>query len=80
MVGGRYYDSDNEDMSRRSMTTEAWHGKIVGLKRGLQVRAASKRNNDTNAPNNGSVPRADSDADSNAEDTRNANKAHHLAT
>ena len=51
----------------------------MGLKRGLQVRAASKQNKDTNSPDNGSNPGADSDADSVAEDIRNANKAPHLA-
>ena len=79
MAGGRYYNSDNDDMSRGSMNTEAWHGEIMGLKRGLQVRAASERNNDTDAPKDGSVPMADGDADSNAEDARNAKEAPHRA-
>ena len=60
------------------MTTEAWHGEIMGLKRGLQVRTASKRNKDTDVPDNLSDPGAGSDADSNAEDARNTNEAPHL--
>ena len=80
MAGGRYYNSDNDDMSRGSMNTEAWHGEIMGLKRGLQVRAASKRNNDTDAPEDGSVPMVDSDVDSNAEDAVNSKEAPHRAT
>ena len=80
MADGRYYDSDDECIFRGSMTTEAWHGEIMGLKRGLQARAASKRNKDTDAPNNGSAPGADSNTNSDAEDTRNVNEAPHQAT
>ena len=75
MTGRRYYDSDNGDMSRGFMTTEAWHGKTMGLKRGLQVRTASKRNNDTDAPKDGSIPMEDGDTDSDAEDTRNSKRS-----
>ena len=31
MESGKYYNSDDEDMSRASMNTEAWHGRIIGL-------------------------------------------------
>ena len=51
----------------------------MGLKQGLQVRAASKQNNDTDAPDNGSVPMADGDTGSDTEDARNTHKAPHGA-
>ena len=61
------------------MNTEAWHGNIMGLKQGLQVREALKQNKDTNLPNNNSHSGADSDADSATEDVGHTNKAPHLA-
>ena len=42
MSGGRCYNSNNKDMSRESMNTEAWHEKIMELKGGLQARAPTK--------------------------------------
>ena len=62
------------------MNTEAWHGKSMCLERGLQVRAASKQNKDTNLPDNESNLGAESDADSAAKDTRHTNEAPHLPT
>ena len=55
-------------MPRRSMNTEAWHGKIMGLKGGLRARATTKRNNSNDAPEEESNTTAESDASSNAED------------
>ena len=65
-------------MSRGSMNTEAWHRKIMGLKQGLQARAASKQNKHTDFPDNDSDSGADSDADSASEGARHANEAPHL--
>ena len=31
MESGKYYNSDDEDMFRASMNTEAWHEQIMGL-------------------------------------------------
>ena len=39
---GRYYDSDDENMSRASMTTEAWRGKIMGLQGGIRARRQAR--------------------------------------
>ena len=79
MPGGRYYNSNNKDMSRGSMNTEAWHGEITGLKGGLQARATTKRNNDTDAPEDRSDPMVDGDANSNGEDAMNTEEAPHRA-
>ena len=43
MSGGRYYDSENEDMSWASMSTEAWHDKIMGMKDGLKATMVTKK-------------------------------------
>ena len=77
MVSGKYYDSDNEDMSRGSMNTEAWHRRIMGLARGLQARAAFKQDKDTNPPNNESDSEEESDAEGAAEDPSHTNEAPH---
>ena len=49
---GRYYNSDDEEMSRASMTTEAWHGKIMGLQGGIRARrqARVKKSDGASAP------------------------------
>ena len=49
---GRYYDSDEDDMSRASMTTEAWRGKIMGLQGGIRARrqARAKKPDGVDAP------------------------------
>ena len=39
---GRYYDSDDKGMSRSSMTTEAWHGKIMDLQGGIRARRQTR--------------------------------------
>ena len=78
MVSGKYYNSDNEDMSRGSMNTEAWHGRIMGLARGLQARAAFKQNKDTTPSDNGSDSEEDSNADGSAVDPSHTNGAPHL--
>ena len=39
---GRYYDSDDDDMSRASMTTEAWRGKIMGLQGGIRAKRQAR--------------------------------------
>ena len=57
MAGGKYYDSENEDMSRGSMNTEAWHGKIMGLEGGLRARANIKRGKVKMPPRKGAAPR-----------------------
>ena len=79
MAGNRYYDSKNKDMSRGSMNTEAWHGKIMGLKGGLRARAITKQNNRNDAPKEGSNTTADGNASSNAEDATNEEEASHQA-
>ena len=77
MESGKYYNSDNEDMSRASMNTEAWHGKIMGLAQGLQARAAFKQDKDTNSPNNESDSEEESDAEGAAENPSTTNEAPH---
>ena len=72
MAGGKYYNSKNEDMSRGSMNTEAWHGRSMGLKHGLEVRASPKRGNGNNIPVEGSNTTADDNVCSDAEDTNTA--------
>ena len=79
MAGGRYYGRKKGDMSRGSMNTETWHGKPMGLKGRLKARAINKRNNSTDAPEDGSNIAADGDANSNAEDTTNEKEAPHQA-
>jgi len=77
MGSGKYYNSDDEDMPRASMNTEAWHGRIMGLARGLQVRAAFKQDKGTNSPNNESDSEEEGDAEGAAEDPSSTNEAPH---
>ena len=51
----------------------------MGLKGGLKVRAITKQNNSTDAPEDGSDTTADDDANSDAEDAINAKEAPHRA-
>ena len=39
---GRYYDSDNNSVSRASLTTEAWRGKILGMQGGIRARGRAR--------------------------------------
>ena len=39
---GRYYDSDNDSVSRASLTTEAWRGKILGMQGGIRARGRAR--------------------------------------
>ena len=39
---GRYYDSDNDSVSRASLTTEAWRGKIMGMQGGIRARGRAR--------------------------------------
>ena len=41
---GQYYDSDNDSVSRASLTTEAWRGKILGLQGGIRARGRARMN------------------------------------
>ena len=68
MLGDKYYDSKNEDMSRASMNTAVWQDKVMGLEGGVKVRENAKRGNDLEAPGHGQASTADIDASSNAED------------
>ena len=77
MAGGKYYDSDNKDMARVSMNTEAWHGKIMGLDGGLRARANTKKKNCNNGLEEGSNTTTDGDASSDMEDTNVEVKAPH---
>ena len=52
----------------------------MGLKDGLRVRAITKQNNSTDAPEDGSDTTADGDVNSNAEDATNEEEAPHQAT
>ena len=55
-------------MSRASMNTEAWHGKIIGLKGGPKARVVAKRENNREVPMNWSASTTNITIDSNAED------------
>jgi hypothetical protein len=77
MECGNYYNNDDEDISRASMNTEAWHGRIMGLTRGLQARAASKQDKDTDSPNNESDSEEEGDAEGAVEDPSSTNEAAH---
>ena len=68
MFGGKYYDSENKDISQVYMNAESWQGKIMGLEGGVKARANAKRGNDTKVSEDGRASAADSDASSNAED------------
>ena len=74
LAGSRYYNSKHEDISRGSMNTEAWHGKIMGLGGGLRARASTKMGNSNNAPAEGNNTTADGNASSNAEDATTEQK------
>ena len=39
---GKYYDSDNDSVSRASLTTEAWRGKILGMQGGIRARGRAR--------------------------------------
>ena len=57
MAGVKYYDCENEDISRGSMDIEAWHVKIMGLQGGLRARANTKGATVTMPPRKGGTPR-----------------------
>ena len=42
---GRYYDSNEGSVSRASITTEAWHGKILGMQGGIRARGRARIRN-----------------------------------
>ena len=50
MASGRLYDSDNEDMSRASMNTEAWKGRIMGFQAAVQARKQRQKDDGEEEP------------------------------
>ena len=66
---GRNYDSDSDKdgVSRASMTTEAWRGKVMGLQGGIHARGRARVRNEDGA----GAPPGDSDggADARSRDT-----------
>ena len=57
------------------MNTEAWHGRIIGLKDRLRARASTKRGNMNNTPAEGSNTTVDGDTGIDAEDTNTEQEA-----